>query len=71
MFSLFLYRMILIQVVCCSDSEMASESESSDKDSVSDNNCEGITLDESSDDDIGLNTVSEVKEGSNLGSNSE
>ena len=63
--------MILIQVVCCSDSEMASESESSDEDGVSDDNCEGITLDKSSDDGIGLDTASEVKEGSNLGSNSE
>jgi hypothetical protein len=50
---------------------MASESESSDEDGVSDDNCEGITLDKSFDDGIGLDTASEVKEGSNLGSNSE
>ena len=57
--------MILIQVVC---SEGAPESESSDKDGISDNDCEGLILDESSDNGIALDSASEVKEGDNLDS---
>ena len=58
--------MILIQVVC---SEGAPESDSSDKDGISDNDCEGLISDESSDNGIALDSASEVKEGDNLGSN--
>jgi len=49
---------------------MAPESESSDEDSVSDDNCEGLTLDKSFNNSIALDTASEVKEGGTLGSNS-
>lgn len=63
--------MILIQVVCCSDSDMAPESESSDEDGVSDDNCEGLISDKSSDDGISLDTASEVRGGDNLGSGGE
>jgi len=66
--SLFSYKMILIQVVCCSEMEL--ESDSSDEGSVSDNNCEGLTSDKSSDNGIALDTASEVK-GGNLGSKGE
>jgi hypothetical protein len=64
--------MILTQVVYSSD--IAPESESSDKDGVSDNlsddNCEGLTLDMSSNNGIALDSASEV-EGDNLGSKGE
>ena len=54
---------------------MAPESESSDKDRVSDDlgddKCDGLRLDKSSDDGFALDAAREVDEGSNLGSNGE
>jgi hypothetical protein len=58
--------MILIQVVC---SEIAPESESSDKGSLSDNDCEGLISDESSNNGIALDSASIDEECGNLGSN--
>ena len=52
---------------------MVHESESSDKDGLSqglsNNNCKGLISDKSSDNSIALGSASEVKEGGNMGSN--
>ena len=60
------YKMILIQVVYCS--EMEHESESSDEGGLGDDNSEGLISDKSEDNGVALDYASEVPEGGNLGS---